>query len=77
MSADAKQGAKNGEAEVGLASAMPAEAHPMGASSGDSSGARTKRAYQKPSLRRLGSVRELTLGGTRGMTEGAGSFRTM
>ncbi len=33
--------------------------------------------YRKPELRRLGSVRELTLGGTQGMTEGAGTFRMM
>lgn len=30
--------------------------------------------YRKPGLRRLGSVRELTLGGTMGMSEGGGTF---
>jgi hypothetical protein len=33
-----------------------------------------RRPYRAPSLRRLGSVRELTLGGTMGMTEGGGGF---
>ena len=32
-------------------------------------------AYRPPRLRHLGSVRELTLGGTSGMAEGAGTFR--
>lgn len=36
-----------------------------------------RRAYKAPKLRHLGSVRELTLGGTAGMSEGGGTFRTM
>jgi len=31
--------------------------------------------YSAPRLRHLGSVRELTLGGTAGMAEGGGTFR--
>jgi hypothetical protein len=31
--------------------------------------------YQRPRLRHLGSVRELTLGGSAGFVEGAGTFR--
>jgi hypothetical protein len=30
--------------------------------------------YRRPVLRKLGSVRELTLGGTHGKAEGAGTF---
>lgn len=33
-----------------------------------------RRPYQRPTLRRLGSVRELTLGGSNGMAEGGGTF---
>jgi len=34
-----------------------------------------RRPYQAPELRRLGCVRELTLGGVSGVAEGAGTFR--
>lgn len=34
-----------------------------------------RRPYSAPRLRHLGSVRELTLGGTAGMAEGGGTFR--
>ncbi len=33
-----------------------------------------RRPYHAPQLRRLGSVRELTLGATQGMSEGGGTF---
>lgn len=33
-----------------------------------------RRPYRAPALRHLGSVRELTLGGTFGVVEGAGTF---
>jgi hypothetical protein len=35
---------------------------------------RGRRPYRAPTLRHLGSVRELTLGGTFGVVEGAGTF---
>ncbi|MBX3199921.1 MAG: lasso RiPP family leader peptide-containing protein [Labilithrix sp.] len=34
-----------------------------------------RRPYRAPQLRKLGSVRELTLGGTMGITEGGGTLR--
>jgi hypothetical protein len=34
----------------------------------------SRRPYAAPKLRHLGSVRELTLGGTSGMAEGGGTF---
>lgn len=34
-----------------------------------------RRPYRAPRLRKLGSVRELTLGGTMGITEGGGTLR--
>jgi len=41
----------------------------------DASSARVpRRPYRAPSLRRLGCVRDLTLGGASGFAEGAGSF---
>jgi len=33
-----------------------------------------RQPYRKPTLRRLGSVRELTLGASSGFAEGAGTF---
>jgi hypothetical protein len=39
-----------------------------------SSGAPERRPYTTPRLRHLGSVRELTLGGTMGASEGGGTF---
>ena len=36
--------------------------------------AAARRPYRAPKLRHLGSVRELTLGGTNGMSEGGGTF---
>jgi hypothetical protein len=38
-------------------------------------GGASRRPYSPPRLRHLGSVRELTLGGTAGMAEGGGTFR--
>lgn len=38
---------------------------------------RSRRPYRRPHLRRLGSVRDLTLGSAAGMAEGAGTFRGM
>jgi hypothetical protein len=35
-----------------------------------------RRPYSAPRLRQLGSVRELTLGGTMGNSEGGGTFTT-
>lgn len=34
-----------------------------------------RRPYRAPKLRHLGSVRELTLGGTMGKAEGGGTFK--
>jgi hypothetical protein len=45
-------------------------------SSSEERGAPARRPYQKPVLRRLGSVRELTLGSTMGKLEGGGSLMT-
>ncbi|HVH44489.1 MAG TPA: lasso RiPP family leader peptide-containing protein [Labilithrix sp.] len=39
-----------------------------------SEGASTRRPYRAPRLRQLGSVRELTLGGTMGLPEGGGTL---
>lgn len=38
-------------------------------------GAPVRRPYRSPKLRRLGSVRELTLGSNRGKPEGGGTRR--
>ncbi|MCW5833044.1 MAG: lasso RiPP family leader peptide-containing protein [Labilithrix sp.] len=34
-----------------------------------------RRPYRAPQLKQLGSVRELTLGGTMGVTEGGGTLK--
>jgi hypothetical protein len=42
-----------------------------------SEGAALRRPYRAPRLRHLGSVRELTLGGSKGKTEGGGTFKNV
>jgi hypothetical protein len=47
------------------------------ASHTDGARAGARRPYRSPTLRHLGSVRELTLGSTSGMPEGGGTFMPM
>jgi hypothetical protein len=56
-------------------SSPPAEGNPSESVQRDADAVPTaRRPYQRPTVLRLGSVRELTLGGTSGFAEGAGTF---
>ena len=46
-------------------------------SSATSTVGQARRAYRAPRLRHLGSVRELTLGGSKGQFEGAGTRKNV